>query len=203
MFREPPELFTVHYRSYFLIYLHLVGFARIGRVHYEYLPPSIELLIVSSCKQKYKLETRLLPRRLRELDMSFNKLFGSIDMQRLPPKLETLDVSQNLITGLISLQRLPPTLKSASLWSNKIEQRVVPCDPLPPGVTRIGLGNNKVREVRFVSEWGDFGGSCPIEEIMPNIDWITTEDDWPVWTQSAKLHEHRELSLQKAKSRDC
>ena len=159
-----------------LTHLAFMGFANIGAIHYEFLPPGVKDLAISRCGQCYVLHTRLLPKNLQELNMSGNKIHGTIDMQNLPRKLETLDLSQNLITGPISLQRLPPSLEITKLWSNKIKQRVVPCDPLPPGVTRIDLGLNKVREVRFdMGEGGDYGGNGRIEEIMTGIDCITTQ----------------------------
>ena len=170
MHREPPELFTVHCRSNFLTALQLVGFARIGRVHYEYLPPSIELLIVSSCKQKYKLETRLLPRRLREINMSFNKLYGSIDMQHLPPNLEKINLLWNKIVGPISLQRLPPKLISAELHHNAIRQHTVPCGRLPARLERVDLRANSVHKVVIFESAADgCRDDVEIKAIFPEM----------------------------------
>ena len=173
-YNEDLKLFAVICAVTAPTHLTFIGFDNIGTIRYAYLPPDLKNLTISWCEQIYELHTRLLPKSLQELNMSQNKIYGTIDMQNLPQNLETLDVSENLITGPISLQRLPPTLKSASLWSNKIEQRVVPCDPLPPGVTRIDMEFNKIGEVCFsLHEAGDYGGNGRIEEIMRKMK-ITT-----------------------------
>ena len=189
-----------------LTHLAFMGFASIGAIHYEFLPPGVKDLVISRCAQCYVLHTRLLPWDLRELNMEQNNIYGTIDMQNLPQKIEVFDVSQNCITGPISRQRLPPTLKKAELWDNKIKQRFVPCDPLPPVVTRKNLQLNKVREIHFAKgEGGDYSGNGRIEEIMPGMK-ITTHihlkhgiadrqlnNYKPVWTQSTASHGHREI----------
>ena len=156
-------------------HLTLMGFENIGTIHYAYLPPDLKNLTISWCEQTYELRTRLLPPNLRELNMVGNKIYGTIDMQNLPRKIEVFDVSQNCITGPISLRGLPPNLKNVHLWHNRIKQRVIPCDPLPSGVTCVDLKVNKVREIRFFMREGeDYGGSGRIEDIMPGMK-ITTE----------------------------
>ena len=156
-------------------HLTFMGFENIGTIHYAYLPPDLKCLTISCCEQTYELQTRLLPTNLRELNMAGNKIYGPIDMQNLPRKIEVFDVSQNYIKGPISLQGLPPNLKVAKLWDNRIKQRLVPCDPLPSGVTCVDLTINRVREIRFFMREGeDYGGSGRIEDIMLGMK-ITTE----------------------------
>ena len=168
------QLFSVTCRRAAPIHLTFMEFANIGRIAYECLPPSLEKLIISRCEQRYVLQTRFLPRSLIELNMSWNKIYGTVDMQSVPRNLEVFDVSWNRITGPISLQDLPPTLKTVNLPRNKIVQRVVPCDPLPSNLQSIDLYRNRIGEVCFaLREAGEYGGEGRVEEIIPGMK-ITT-----------------------------
>ena len=173
-FIQDDQIFGVTCHKTTPMQLGFVGFANIDRIHYEYLPPFTECFTIMRCAQCYALHTRLLPRGLRELNMSQNKIYGTIDMQNLPQKIEVFDVSRNLITGPISLRGLPPTLRDAYLWNNRIDQRLLPCDPLPSNVMCIALRGNSIGEVCFsLREAGDYGGNGQIEQIMREVN-ITT-----------------------------
>ena len=156
-----------------IISLSFIGFETIGPIHYEYLPADLERLTMYACKQAYPLDTRLLPRDLRYLDFSRNRLTGSVSLQTLPQHLERLELTANRLGGPIYLRNLPKTIQYICLLDNKIAQRVVECDPLPPYLTTVDLRYNKIRKVQIWKDHnGNYGGASPLKELFPAMNCV-------------------------------
>ena len=170
VYKADYEMFGVSCTEDVLTTLIIIGNRTIGNIHYEYLPADLEYLSIYSCDQNFELHTRLLPRCLRELNFGRNEICGTVDLQTLPPHLERFDASVNQIVGPIALTDLPKTLTSLLLYSNRIKQRIVPCDPLPAGMAHLDLRDNKIREVHIqMDQNGGHGGHSPIQEVIPGV----------------------------------
>ena len=134
------------------------GFVQEVDVHYKSfgdfsisdLPATVRRISITECGQNYQLETRLLPRELRTLNMESNHIFGTVDLQSLPHKIVKFDVKRNLITGPVVLSGLPPFLEIIDLSDNDIEQKVVYYEHIPEHIAFINLRNNKIGDIQQV-----------------------------------------------------
>ena len=131
--------------------MHLDGVQH-GNFLIEYLPSTVAEIFIHSCKQKYQLQTRMLPRHIRWFSMYKNKLFGTIDLQGLPPRTLLLDVSRNNISGPIILRDLPQAMYNIFLDNNKIQQDVLFYSNLPVSLKLVSLRGNRIRAIQPTGE---------------------------------------------------
>ena len=126
-----------------------------GNFALEYLPPSVDTLLIEGCLQRYQLNFRRMPRSLIELSLELNQINGSVDLRALPRGIEHLNLARNAITGPIKLTALPPRLKMLKLQYNVIQQRTVYVANIPKSVQAVILmgsddseERNTIRKVR-------------------------------------------------------
>ena len=140
-----------------------------GQFALDTLPPTVNYVMIVQCAQKYKVETRSLPREAKCVWLHKNHLYGSINLTTLPSKLIHLGIWENNLSGAISLVDLPRNLVSLKLYENKIQQSVVFYSNLPASIDKIEL----VKIGRF-SEIGEVRALHPEDvvvrkEIFPNF----------------------------------
>ena len=116
-----------------------------GNLQMDYVPNSVEDLSIVLCNQKYALSTRQLPRCLKTLDMSRNRLLGTLDCTNLPPALKSLLVPRNALAGVIDLSYLPKTLGCIDVSDNHIEA-VVMLRESGDGMRELYCRNNAIKE---------------------------------------------------------
>ncbi|KNH08192.1 hypothetical protein XU18_1200 [Perkinsela sp. CCAP 1560/4] len=142
------EYFSVKCADGELRVFEVSNFREQGNYRYEYLPQSVESLMIKNCDQMYELRVRLLPAKAQLIVLSDNVIYGSIDLTCLPDELEHFDVSGNVISGQITLTRLPLKLVELNMSQNRIKQKVVYCNALPETIRSVNLRGNKIRRIR-------------------------------------------------------
>ena len=97
----------------------------IGQLRIQFVPPTVEYLIITTAGQKSLLRTRDFPRRAASIFLHVNKFYGRLNLATLPEPLWVLNLSDNAFTGPIALTHLPQKLRSLNLSNNRIVQSVV------------------------------------------------------------------------------
>ena len=111
----------------------------IGNFSIEWLPHSVQCLDLSFARQFYGINTRLLPKDSRVINLMRNDIFGPVDLQRLPLRMQNFNMSGNKITGPIDLTVLPEFLEYLDLSYNHIVQDAVQIANLPPNLKLIAI----------------------------------------------------------------
>ena len=76
-------------------------FSIYGNFNVHALPSAVKHIDINQSWQQYALQTKALPRNLQYCTLSVNNLFGSVNLRMLPAKLRRLDLSSNKLTGPI------------------------------------------------------------------------------------------------------
>ena len=160
---------TVFCREGIITTLIVTNQALRGTFHYLWAPPSVEVLKIEFCAQKYKLQPRQFPPKAQAISFHYNAIRGSIDLTALPPLLETFGASNNLISGEICLTKLPPRLRSLNLRDNKITQHMLYVANIPHLCACIRLDGNQIDYIAPVDEgenvdWEIFYTDAQIDE---------------------------------------
>ena len=141
--REENRRFAVWCHCGIIKYVYIRNWAH-GPVHIEYLPPTIDNLVLSSANQRFRLCCRSLPRKLKIAELTLNKIYGTPDLACLPDEMEEFFVAYNRLTGSISLEVLPETLQELDLRNNRIVQKRVLYAVLPPGLRIMWVNGNSI-----------------------------------------------------------
>mmetsp|Transcript_38572 Transcript_38572/g.61152 ORF Transcript_38572/g.61152 Transcript_38572/m.61152 type:complete len:225 (-) Transcript_38572:66-740(-) len=125
-----------------------------GNLGLYFLPATTQEIQIIKCCQRYRLNTRALPRELLIVNLRRNSLSGPIDLTVLPQRLQVANFASNRLTGPIALVRLPRTLEYLYLGGNRIVQHTIWYDHLPKGLSKVSLNiiadSNRIRQVRAV-----------------------------------------------------
>ena len=121
---------------------------KVGNFRIDYLPNSVERLMILDCEQSGTVKTRLFPRNLVFINLRENALYGTIDLQTLPEKLEHLELGNNQLTGPIYLFRIPKTMNVLSLSNNAIKQETIFYDDLPNHMSSLSLIGNEIGKIQ-------------------------------------------------------
>ena len=131
-----------------------------GNIHVENLPHSVQKVSITSCSQHYKVNTRLLPRECILFNMSYNRIYGTVNLCELPPKIVAFHLQHNYIKEPVRLYNLPDSLHTIYLHANRIKQRVVFYEDLPEGMKKIDLQDNQIKKVENI----DRGSKLSLDE---------------------------------------
>ena len=123
-----------------------------GKLLLPFVPSLVKTLGISNCNQKYPVDTRLLPREVRYVEMRNNKIYGSLNLATLPQNLEWFSAPHNRISGMIALTMLPPKFERLDLSYNQITQDTVYYGSLPETVSYITLVKNKILHIDTTDE---------------------------------------------------
>ena len=134
-----------------------IRFTRLGNGNFNiaFVPNSVENLCIAVCAQRYSINTRLLPRKAKNIDFRLNKIFGTINLRSLPGKLESLDISENQLTGTICITRLPESMQALWIYRNYIDQPTLYYDYLPSGLATFDITRNYISEVRSIDDFAN------------------------------------------------
>ena len=121
----------------------------------EYAPPDIEDIYIVSCKQRFPVHTRRLPRCLESLNLCDNSIFGTFDFTKLPANIVDVRISSNKIEGPINLEHLPVSLHWLYATNNKIDQHAVHVQKHGLGKLMLNLDGNSIREMCVVRPNGE------------------------------------------------
>ena len=123
-----------------------------GQLKIEYLPSALQELKLCNCQQAYAIDTRLLPRSLKRLDMAINKIYGSFDFGALPRHIEEINLGVNAITGTIALIDLPCSIREINIAHNPIKQRIVFCQNIPKSLKQFTCWNTGIARFESIDE---------------------------------------------------
>ena len=121
-----------------------------GRLHVEYLPPTVRRISMTKSNQCYEIQTSRLPRDLRKIDACENLIYGTFDLRRLPANTREVILDWNNIVGPIFLTDLPKRFEYLGMCNNSIRQKVVPLANLPETIRYIELDGNAIRKLHQV-----------------------------------------------------
>ena len=116
------------------------GIKNHGEFRLEFLPQTVESIAITCCRQDIPfLNTRLLPRCAKVIDLRSNHIGGSLKLHTLPEGLEVFNMRLNYTTGPISLTNLPRKLRKLNFSHNRIRQSVIYYANLPETLTIVDL----------------------------------------------------------------
>ena len=98
-----------------------------------------------------------VPHTLRFIDLSLNKLTGTLPLDLMPPEIITLDLHQNQFTGELQLDKLPLSMKELKLDKNAFDGWVS-FSKLPIGLQVLSLTGNR-----------NLSGNVVIDELPPSL----------------------------------
>ena len=110
-------------------------------------PPTVQSLIIVRSIQLYPVESGRFPREARNINLSWNSIYGTIDLRRLPSKLQFLSLDTNKISGPIDVTHLPRSVRFLNLRFNEIKQVVLFTCEFSPHLHSIELYGNNIQEV--------------------------------------------------------
>ena len=131
---------------------------------FEFIPPLVTDLSISSCYLQGTMETSVLPRDLVEFDVSLNNLQGTIDFKGFPEQLELINLEENAFCGSCILADLPEVLTEFSAIGNKFSGEISLND-LPPKMEGLYLSENALT------------GSISIENLPETMQKIWLNDN--------------------------
>ena len=124
----------------------------LGALRMQFLPGTIERLRISGCGQRDTLDTRMLPRKSRVIDLNGNQMHGSLDCTTLPENLEVLNIQMNHFRGALNFTHLPHGLRSLYFARNRFAQEILYYATLPKTIETINLWGNAIYRVEPLSE---------------------------------------------------
>ena len=93
-------------------------FESLDGIDLQWVPPTVETIILDSGGICAELDTVLLPRTLRKMNIRNNRLYGSIKWSHLPPHIDTFIADTNCLSGTVELSAIPTSMRSLCLTAN-------------------------------------------------------------------------------------
>ena len=118
-----------------------------GSLNVHFLPSTVHTIDLRWCEQSYAIISRRLPQALKDFNMSFNLIEGTIDIPNFPDSIEVIDLQKNSIVGTVDLHILPPKLRRLDLSKNNLKQSTIYYGELPSCMERMSFSKNKVYHV--------------------------------------------------------
>ena len=119
-----------------------------GNFHSGYLPASVTHFRLYKCKQRYRLCTRSFPKNIRQIVLTRNFIFGTVEFAGLPRSVLLFNMIGNNLVGPLCLVNLPEHIQKVLLYSNKIKQKRVLYHNIPESVTALRIeGKNKIERI--------------------------------------------------------
>ena len=120
-----------------------------------FVPSSVRRIRINQTPLKIPLQTRLLPKSLVTADISWNRIFGTLEVSYLPTEIYSFNVSHNHISGPLYLHHFPHKLRYLDVSYNRIRDRVLYCDVLPESIEQINLYKNKIHCVQPIDGFSE------------------------------------------------
>ena len=121
-----------------------------GSINLEYVPATVEkiMLLFSGCKGT--VDTNGLPRPLSAFEVPFNAFFGTFDVHGLPSKIQHIDISNNEFEGSLQLESLGHRVRMFQAETNKF-CGTLNLSLLPESIENLGLAHNAFTGKIFLS----------------------------------------------------
>ena len=117
-------------------------------INIKYFPPTMKMIIICGCGQKFPLNVRIFPREATHIDLASNQIFGRVELSQLPKNTRYFNVSENRLRGPIDFRALPEHMREINLSANRIEQAVVYYSHLPEHIRRIDVRKNAIGRIQ-------------------------------------------------------
>ena len=140
------DIFNVQCKDNRIENIHIQG-VDYGNFDIAITPPTVQSLVIVRSIQLYPVETENCPREARNINLSGNSIYGTIDLRRLPSKLQFLSLDKNKISGSIDVTQLPRSMRFLNLRHNEIKQVVLFTCEFSPHLHSIELYGNNIQEV--------------------------------------------------------
>ena len=101
-------------------------FGLFGNLTWRYIPRDLRVLDLSENRLGGQIMWEALPSFLHTLLLRKNLFMGHIDLTSLPTGLQVLDLSSNDFSGGVSLSLLPPSMEMLRIQSNLLNTIVIP-----------------------------------------------------------------------------
>ena len=122
-------------------------------VYLSWLPPSVVTVKMYGTESMDLLCTRCLPHTLQHVSAQHCQIGGTLDMHHLPPKLVHLNLSANKLTGTVSLLNPPAGIVEILLGKNSFEKLFVDNAKLPVSLTKVVfLQSNRIECIELNSK---------------------------------------------------
>ena len=105
-----------------------------GSLHWEYLPSTLEALVLGFNSLSGTVNFVCLPPQLNLLDLGNNKFSGEIAFEKLPRTMKTLFLSFNRFSGEVDFSGLPDQIEAVYLTANSFLTGTVQISSLPPSL---------------------------------------------------------------------
>mmetsp|Transcript_9272 Transcript_9272/g.14062 ORF Transcript_9272/g.14062 Transcript_9272/m.14062 type:complete len:234 (-) Transcript_9272:98-799(-) len=123
---------------------------KVGNFYIQFLPHSTRQILIADCRQRYSIDTRMLPQNLTSFSMYQNSLFGTVNLTVLPIHLEEFVAFENELIGSIDITKLPRKMNVLNLTFNNIYQRIVLYGNLPSNIEAIWIDHQADRGIKGV-----------------------------------------------------
>mmetsp|Transcript_1912 Transcript_1912/g.2937 ORF Transcript_1912/g.2937 Transcript_1912/m.2937 type:complete len:260 (+) Transcript_1912:26-805(+) len=133
------------------------AFALKGKFLFEWLPETVEDLIICTNNLNGQIPMQSLPQGLHKWRFRRNSFCGSLDLDALPPNIVEVLATSNKLTGTISLENLPDSLKKLFLGLNDFHGTVC-LTKLPGSMTILALNICS------------FTGTVNLTKLPPNME---------------------------------
>ena len=103
----------------------------------EFVPSTVQYLLLAKKPICGPLHVQQLPRDLRHGHFQETKLTGTINLQVLPQKVITMQLQVNQLKGVVYIGDLPPSMRSLNLAGNPIRRVYVDNSRLPQHLEKV------------------------------------------------------------------
>ena len=149
---------------------------------FNFIPPHVNVFILSSAGLHGTLDTSLLPLHLDVFAVDENALYGTLAWSILPRELEEICVSTNFFSGRIILADLPRFLENFYACHNKFSGEIVIQD-LPERIMKVTLNHNMLEGSINTAGWPEtisslylndnfFSGDVILKDIYDWLSWV-------------------------------
>ena len=123
------------------------------RMSIDWLPSTVETVVVTLFPINSELRTALLPQAIKICRFVSCKLHGSLALHTLPRKIALLGLQKNAFSGVIVLKDLPQSLVRVYVTESKIDEVLVVSAELPKKLAEVQIhGKSRSPKIRCVDE---------------------------------------------------
>ena len=123
------------------------------RMSIDWLPSTVETVVVTLFYINSELHTALLPQAIKTCRFVACNLHGSLALHTLPRKIALLGLQKNAFSGVILLKDLPQSLVRVYVTESKIDEVLVVNAEIPKKIAEVQIhGKSRSPKIRCVDE---------------------------------------------------
>ena len=119
----------------------------LGSVCFAMLPPAVIRCILFRQPMYGEIDTRALPRVMREFEANQCRFTGTVDLGSLPDTLQTLYIGGNQVTDIRNICNLPKSLYTCCVHESSIVKEEVYVHKMPSTGLHVSLASCKIDKV--------------------------------------------------------